>query len=109
MENALFTGEIPTKTSIHRRFSSQPCLMKPDGSVRKVIGSAIPTFTMFMATNMYEPYGWLMDTHMAISQAPSLTPASAPHECAASPVMPGGKDGLMAFGITRSQQFSVQE
>ena len=31
IENGPFVGDFPNKTSIHRVFSSQPCLMTPEG------------------------------------------------------------------------------
>ena len=31
MENGPFIGDVPMKTSIDSGFSSQPCLMTPDG------------------------------------------------------------------------------
>ena len=43
MENGPFIGDYPMNTSMHRGFSSQPCLMKPEGSWMDESVCQVPT------------------------------------------------------------------
>ena len=41
MKNAPFIGDFPNKTSMHRGFSSQPCLMTPEGIDHEIAMAAM--------------------------------------------------------------------